>query len=121
MAAINTVFTIVTSHLLGEAEDWCLDLSIGVELEGGTLCVYGVGNDGVRAFTQGGIENLRQITSPTNKWPEQRHPRLRINDLLPCGLHYMLRNFAGSATSLSISALTNSISPSTHAERKEVR
>ena len=50
MAAINTVFTIVTSHLLGEAEDWCLDLSIGVELEGGTLCVYGVGNDGVRAF-----------------------------------------------------------------------
>jgi hypothetical protein len=62
MAAITTVFTIgYVANLLGEDEDWLLDLSIGVEPEDGTLWVYGIGEDGVRAFTQDGIDNLRQI------------------------------------------------------------
>lgn len=62
MAAISAVFTI--SHvaaLLGEDEDWLSDLSIGMFPEDGCLHVYGVGEDGVTAFTQDGIENLRQI------------------------------------------------------------
>jgi hypothetical protein len=62
MAAISTVFTIgYVANLLGEDEDWLFDLSIGMEPEDGSLWVYGVGEDGVPAFTQDGIDNLRQI------------------------------------------------------------
>ena len=32
-----------------------------MESEDGTLWVYGLGEEGVRAFTQDGIDNLRQI------------------------------------------------------------
>ena len=62
MAAISAVFTI--SHvaaLLGEDEDWLHDLSIDMFPEDGCLHVYGVGEEGVTAFTQGGIDNLKQI------------------------------------------------------------
>jgi hypothetical protein len=62
MAAISHVFTI--SHvaaLLGEDEDWLFDLSIDMFPEDGCLHVYGVGEDGVTAFTQDGIDNLKQI------------------------------------------------------------
>ena len=62
MAAISAVFTIgYVANLLGEDEDWLLDLSIGMEPEDGSLWVYGVGEDGVPAFTRDGIDNLRQI------------------------------------------------------------
>jgi len=62
MAAISAVFTIsYVANLLGEDEDWLSDLSIGMESEDGTLWVYGLGEEGVRAFTQDGIDNLRQI------------------------------------------------------------
>jgi hypothetical protein len=62
LAAISTVFTVgYVANLLGEDEDWLLDLSITMNPEDGTLWVYGLGEDGVRAFTQDGIDNLRQI------------------------------------------------------------
>ena len=62
MAAISAVFTIgYVANLLGEDEDWLFDLSIGMEPEDGSLWVYGVGEDGVPAFTRDGIDNLRQI------------------------------------------------------------
>ena len=62
MAAISAVFTIgYVTNLLGEDEDWLHDLSIDMFPEDGCLWVYGVGEDGVPAFTQHGIENLRQI------------------------------------------------------------
>jgi len=62
MAAISAVFTI--SHvaaLLGEDEDWLHGLSIDMVPEDGCLHVYGVGEDGVTAFTRDGIDNLKQI------------------------------------------------------------
>jgi hypothetical protein len=62
VAAISAVFTI--SHvaaLLGEDEDWLFDLSINMFPEDGCLHVYGVGEDGVTAFTRDGIDNLMQI------------------------------------------------------------
>jgi hypothetical protein len=37
------------------------ELSIDMFPEDGRLWVYGVGEDGVTAFTEDGIENLRQI------------------------------------------------------------
>jgi hypothetical protein len=62
MAAISTVFTIsYVANLLDEDEDWLFELSIDMEPEDGSLWVYGVGEDGVPAFTQDGIDNLRQI------------------------------------------------------------
>ena len=62
VAAINTVFTIgYVANLLGEDEDWLFELSIDMFPEDGCLCVYGVGEHGVTAFTQYGIECLQQI------------------------------------------------------------
>ena len=62
MPAISAVFTI--SHvaaLLGENEGWLHDLSIDMFPEDGCLHVYGVGEEGVTAFTRDGIDNLKQI------------------------------------------------------------
>jgi hypothetical protein len=62
VAAISAVFTIrYVANLLSEDEDWLHDLSIDMFLEDGCLWVYGVGEDGVPAFTEYGIECLRQI------------------------------------------------------------
>ena len=61
-AAISPVFTI--SHVaeqLGEDEDWLHELQIDMFPEDGCLCVHGVGEDGVPAFTEYGIECLKQI------------------------------------------------------------
>ena len=62
MAAIAAVFTIGhVAQMLGENEDWLHDLSIDMFPEDGCLHVYGVGDDGVTAFTEYGIECLQQI------------------------------------------------------------
>ena len=62
MAAIAAVFTIGhVARMLGEDEDWLHELSIDMFPEDGCLHVYGVGEDGVTAFTQYGIECLTQI------------------------------------------------------------
>jgi hypothetical protein len=62
LAAIASVFTIrYVANLLGEDEDWLHQLSIDMFPEHGCLWVYGFGEDGMAAFTEDGIENLRQI------------------------------------------------------------
>ena len=62
VAAIAAVFTIgYVANQLGEDEDWLHDLSIDMFPEDGRLYVYGIGEDGVTAFTDYGIECLRQI------------------------------------------------------------
>jgi hypothetical protein len=62
VAAIAAVFTIgYVANILGEDEDWLFELSINLFPEDGCLWVYGVGEDGVPAFTEDGIECLRQI------------------------------------------------------------
>ena len=62
LAAISAVFTIShVAKMLGEDEDWLHELSIDMFPEDGCLWVYGVGEDGVPAFTRNGIDNLRQI------------------------------------------------------------
>jgi hypothetical protein len=62
LGAIAAVFTInYVAEMLGEDEDWLYELSIDMFAEDGCLHVYGVGEDGVTAFTEYGIECLKQI------------------------------------------------------------
>ena len=73
MPAISHVFTIGhVAELLGEDEDWLYELSIDMFPEDGCLRVYGVGEDGVIAFTEDGIQCLKQIVAderPAGKAP----------------------------------------------------
>jgi len=62
LVAISHVFTIsYVAQMLGEDEDWLHELSIDMFPEDRCLHVYGVGQDGVTAFTEHGIENLKQL------------------------------------------------------------
>lgn len=62
VSGISHVFTI--SHvgkLLGEDEEWLQEISVSMDPEEGCLWVIGVGEDGCTAFTEHGIECLKQI------------------------------------------------------------
>jgi hypothetical protein len=62
VAVISAVYTIShVAKMLGENEDWLHELSIDMFPEDGCLWVYGVGEDGVPAFTEYGIDCLQQI------------------------------------------------------------
>lgn len=62
MAGIPHVFTIArVAEMLSEDEEWLREISINMDPEEGHLWVYGVGDGQVPAFTQYGIECLKQI------------------------------------------------------------
>jgi hypothetical protein len=62
MAAISYVFTIAhVAAMLGEDEEWLRQISVNMDPEQGCLWVIGVGADGCPAFTEYGIECLKQI------------------------------------------------------------
>ena len=62
MAGIPYVFTIShVAEMLGEDEEWLREISINMDPEEGSLWVIGVGEDGCPAFTEYGIECLKQI------------------------------------------------------------
>jgi hypothetical protein len=62
LAAISHVFTIdYVAKMLGEDVEWLHELQIDMEPEDGCLWVHGVGEDGVPAFTEHGIEHLKEI------------------------------------------------------------
>lgn len=64
LAAISHVFTLkYVAATLGEDEEWLWELQINMDPEEGCLWVYGVGEDGVPAFTAHGIECLEQIVA----------------------------------------------------------
>ena len=46
---------------LGEDEDWLHDVANEMDIEDGVIWVYGIGDDGVMAFTDFGIENLTEL------------------------------------------------------------
>jgi hypothetical protein len=46
---------------LGEDEDWLADVANEMEIEDGVIWVFGVGEDGILAFTDFGIENLTEL------------------------------------------------------------
>jgi hypothetical protein len=90
LAAISAVFTITyVAKMLGVDEDWLHELSIDMFPEDGLLHVYGVGDDGVTAFTEYGTECLKQIIA------DERGGRNgvtvdQIDGIGRCGIHRML-------------------------------
>jgi len=46
---------------LGEDEDWLRDVANEMDAEDGLIWIYGVGEDGVMAFTDFGIETLMEL------------------------------------------------------------
>jgi hypothetical protein len=46
---------------LGEDEGWLRDVASEMEIEDGVIWLYGVGEDGVLAFTDFGIESLIEL------------------------------------------------------------
>ena len=62
MAAISFVFTIArVAEMLAEDEEWLGEISIGMDPEDGRLRVIGIGEDEYTAFTEYGVECLKQI------------------------------------------------------------
>jgi hypothetical protein len=62
---VNMVHHVTTitrvAEQLGEDEDWLRDVASEMEIEDGVIWVYGVGEDGVLAFTDFGIECLIEL------------------------------------------------------------
>jgi hypothetical protein len=79
MAAIGYVFTIGRiAEMLGEDEDRLFELSIGMFPEDGCLWVLGRGDEQITAFTEYGIECLREIIDE-----EKRRARAPASDSTP--------------------------------------
>ncbi len=62
---VNKVHHVTTinrvAEELGEDEDWLWDVANEMEVEDGCIWVYGIREDGILAFTDFGIENLREL------------------------------------------------------------
>lgn len=62
---LNKIYSIKTITIvaqeLGEDEDWLFELSGEMEPEDGLIWVYGVGEDGIPAFSDDGIESLQNL------------------------------------------------------------
>jgi hypothetical protein len=62
---VNKVHHVTTinrvAEQLGEDVDWLWDIANEMEIEDGVIWVYGVGEDGVLAFTDFGIESLLEL------------------------------------------------------------
>ena len=59
---VSYVFTLGhVAEMLGEDEGWLLDVAEEMDTEDGQLWVVGVGEGGVMAFTDDGIENLKNL------------------------------------------------------------
>ncbi|WP_314963761.1 hypothetical protein [Bradyrhizobium cosmicum] len=62
MRHVNRVFTLShVAEMLGEDEEWLFEVAAEMDTEDGQLWVVGVGEDGVMAFTDDGIKNLKEL------------------------------------------------------------
>lgn len=62
---INKVHHVTTNNRiaeeLGEDEAWLREVANEMEIEDGVIWVYGVGEDGIMAFTDLGMENSMEL------------------------------------------------------------
>lgn len=62
MAAVTHVFTIArVAEMLRQDEDRLHEIGIEMEPEDGVIHVYGIDDDAITAFTDFGVENLREL------------------------------------------------------------
>jgi hypothetical protein len=75
---VNHVKTITRiAEDLGEDEGWLRDVASEMEIEDGVIWVDGIGEDGVQAFTDFGIENLIELVriyKENPAWLKRRQP-----------------------------------------------
>jgi hypothetical protein len=75
VAPVNTVHHVTTisrvAELLGEDEDWLRDVATEMDREDGLIRVYGLGDDGIMAFTDFGIETLTGLIQIHRATPHQ--------------------------------------------------
>jgi hypothetical protein len=71
---INKVHHVTTvNHVakqLGVDEDWLSDVAGEMGIEDGVIWVYGIGEDAILAFTDFGIENLRDLIKMHKENPD---------------------------------------------------
>ena len=74
LAPTNKVHHVTTiarvAATLGEDEDWLSDVANEMDQEDGLIWVYGPGDGGVMAFTDFGIETLRELVEMHKTDPE---------------------------------------------------
>lgn len=56
--------------MIGEDEDWLWSVANEMDQEDGLIWVYGPGDDGIMAFTDFGIETLRELVKSYKANPE---------------------------------------------------
>jgi hypothetical protein len=71
---VNKVHRVTTinrvAEQLGEDEDWLRDVANEMETEDGCIWVYGIGEDGIMAFTDFGIDNLKELVAMNKADPD---------------------------------------------------
>jgi len=68
---IHHVTTIARAAIkLSEDEDWLWDIANEMDAEDGLIWVYGPGDDGVMAFSDAGIECLRELIALHKENPQ---------------------------------------------------
>jgi hypothetical protein len=71
---VNKVHSVITigrvAKDLSEDEDWLSDVAYGMDAEDGLIWVFGLGDDGIMAFTDFGIENLMELIRVHKANPE---------------------------------------------------
>lgn len=84
---VNKVHHVTTFHRvaakLGEDEDWLSDVASEMEIEDGVIWVYGVGEDGVQAFTDSASRISRTSSGCTKT--TQICSNVLSRNLLSCG------------------------------------
>jgi hypothetical protein len=88
---------------LCEDEDWLRDVANEMEIGDGVIRVYGVGEDGVQAFTDFGIANLTELVRRYKENPAWLK-RWRPNNNQPAAYAGWIprRSLTGATTSTSI-------------------
>ena len=68
MAAMSHVYTIArVAEMLGVGEDYLDEISLGMDPEDGRLWILGPGDEATIAFTELGIEYLRQLIADARR------------------------------------------------------
>ena len=67
---VSHVFTLShVAEMIGEDEEWLFEVAEEMDTVDGQLWVVGVGEDGVMAFTDDGIENLKELIAIHRETP----------------------------------------------------